>query len=97
MAGAYLKQPAQAGLRHHRLAPTQLGRQARLLSRLMVMAAAVWVCGLLPLLALAAAAAEGKGWEELTRMPAEEENAAVGTRWAVLVAGSNGFENYRHQ
>lgn len=26
-----------------------------------------------------------------------EDNDAVGTRWAVLIAGSNGYWNYRHQ
>ena len=32
-------------------------------------------------------------WDPIIRLPTEE-NA---TRWAVLVAGSNGFGNYRHQ
>jgi legumain len=27
----------------------------------------------------------------------EEEKDGVGTRWAVLVAGSSGYGNYRHQ
>jgi legumain len=61
------------------------------------------------LLALCACAAAGadasKGrWETVIRMPREEEPAtdeaeddAVGTRWAVLVAGSSGYGNYRHQ
>ncbi|KAL6850392.1 hypothetical protein ACP4OV_021019 [Aristida adscensionis] len=89
MAGACLKQPTPAGLRHHRLPPTQLDRQAKLLSRV----SRSWL--LLMAFAVAAAAVEGKGWEELIRMPAAEEN--VGTTWAVLVAGSNGFENYRHK
>ncbi|CAM0903617.1 unnamed protein product [Alopecurus aequalis] len=72
-----------------------------------------WVCGLLSLLAVAAAAAAAEGnAEPLIRLPtqtgldaaaapapspsaaAEEEGV---TKWAVLVAGSNGFENYRHQ
>ncbi|KAG8065469.1 hypothetical protein GUJ93_ZPchr0004g39211 [Zizania palustris] len=55
---------------------------------------------------------EGK-WEPLIRMPTEEGGDAeapapapasdpaapedVGTRWAVLVAGSSGYGNYRHQ
>lgn len=30
-------------------------------------------------------------------MPADEEEIDIGTRWAVLVAGSRGFGNYRHQ
>lgn len=34
-------------------------------------------------------------------MPIEREEAVeddeIGTRWAVLVAGSNGYANYRHQ
>lgn len=72
---------------------------------------AAWcLCGFLSLLAVAAAAAEGKGkWEPLIRMPTEKGDAAaaapaaaapadnVGTRWAVLVAGSSGYGNYRHQ
>jgi legumain len=62
--------------------------------------------------AAAAAAAEGNA-EALIRLPtlevqdaaaapapappaAGEEEEGV-TRWAVLVAGSNGYENYRHQ
>jgi legumain len=76
------------------------------------MAAAAWLCGLLWLLAHAAAvasAADGAegGWEPLIRMPtgkggdaaarAVEEDDEVGTRWAVLVAGSSGYGNYRHQ
>ncbi|CAM0903615.1 unnamed protein product [Alopecurus aequalis] len=72
-----------------------------------------WVCGLLSLLAVAAAAAAAEGnAEPLIRLPtqtgldaaaapAPSPSAAAGeegvTKWAVLVAGSNGFENYRHQ
>ena len=37
------------------------------------------------------------GWEPEIRMPAESEEDEVGTRWAVLVAGSSGYGNYRHQ
>jgi legumain len=70
-----------------------------------------WVCGLLSLLAVAAAAAGAEGnAEPLIRLPTQnehddaapapapsaEEEAGV-TRWAVLVAGSNGYDNYRHQ
>jgi legumain len=29
------------------------------------------------------------------RLPSEQD--VVGTRWAVLIAGSNGYYNYRHQ
>jgi legumain len=72
-----------------------------------------WVCGLLSLLAVATAAAAAEGnAEQLIRMPtqrgadvaaapapapsaAAEEDGA--TRWAVLVAGSSGYGNYRHQ
>jgi legumain len=76
-----------------------------------MMAAAAWLCGLLSLLTLAAAAlvadgAEGE-WEPLIRMPTAKgsdaasapaaEDDEVGTRWAVLVAGSFGYGNYRHQ
>ena len=27
----------------------------------------------------------------------QQEDGTVGTRWAVLIAGSNGYWNYRHQ
>ncbi|KAM0858963.1 hypothetical protein ACQ4PT_047496 [Festuca glaucescens] len=65
-----------------------------------------WVCGLLSLLAVAAAA-EGNA-EPLIRLPTQqnEHDAAPApapsaeegvTRWAVLVAGSSGYDNYRHQ
>uniref|UniRef100_A0ACD5UD43 Uncharacterized protein n=1 Tax=Avena sativa TaxID=4498 RepID=A0ACD5UD43_AVESA len=72
-----------------------------------------WVCGVLSLLAVAAAAAAAEGnAEPLIRLPAQKgldaaaaaapAPAAAGeeegvTRWAVLVAGSNGYDNYRHQ
>ncbi|KAF3942986.1 hypothetical protein CMV_030415 [Castanea mollissima] len=41
-------------------------------------------------------------WESGVRMPTEKDDAEdfdgeVGTRWAVLVAGSSGYGNYRHQ
>jgi legumain len=69
-----------------------------------------WVCGLLSLLAVAAAAATEGNAKPLIRLPTQnehdeaapapapsaEEEAGV-TRWAVLVAGSNGYDNYRHQ
>jgi hypothetical protein len=59
----------------------------------------------------ARANAEKGEWDPVIRMPGEKEPAAtvggeglddedddgVGTRWAVLVAGSNGYGNYRHQ
>ncbi|KAF0927892.1 hypothetical protein E2562_036809 [Oryza meyeriana var. granulata] len=56
---------------------------------------------LLQLLGLAAVAGAGR-WQEFLRLPSdggkeEEEEDAVGTRWAVLIAGSNGYYNYRHQ
>ncbi|KAK1663528.1 hypothetical protein QYE76_051687 [Lolium multiflorum] len=66
-----------------------------------------WVCGLLSLLAVAAAA-EGNA-EPLIRLPTQQNehdapapapapSAEEGvTRWAVLVAGSSGYVNYRHQ
>ncbi|KAK8963633.1 hypothetical protein KSP40_PGU011084 [Platanthera guangdongensis] len=41
------------------------------------------------------------GWESVIRMPTEATSSAgeeePGTRWAVLVAGSSGYGNYRHQ
>ncbi|OVA08065.1 Peptidase C13 [Macleaya cordata] len=42
-------------------------------------------------------------WESTIKMPTEkvetgeEDTDEIGTRWAVLVAGSSGFGNYRHQ
>ncbi|KAM0908369.1 hypothetical protein ACQ4PT_015521 [Festuca glaucescens] len=67
-----------------------------------------WVCGLLSLLAVAAAVAAAEGSAEpLIRLPTQDEHGAAPapapsaeegiTRWAVLVAGSSGYENYRHQ
>ena len=66
---------------------------------------------LLALCAAAGAGASKGKWETVIRMPGEEDPAtgrggegpeagdddAVGTRWAVLVAGSSGYGNYRHQ
>ncbi|CAI9093786.1 OLC1v1029362C1 [Oldenlandia corymbosa var. corymbosa] len=42
------------------------------------------------------------GWEPIIRSPVDDPESEVGeensgTRWAVLVAGSNGLSNYRHQ
>lgn len=49
------------------------------------------------LLVLVAAVA-GARWQDFLRLPSEDDDAAaVGTRWAVLIAGSNGYYNYRHQ
>ncbi|KAE8708636.1 hypothetical protein F3Y22_tig00110336pilonHSYRG00009 [Hibiscus syriacus] len=48
-------------------------------------------------------AARLKHWESGIRLPSEkdeprdEDDQELGTRWAVLVAGSAGFGNYRHQ
>ena len=77
------------------------------------MAMAVRWCVALLVVALAAAGAgaEEVEWDPVIRMPGEKEPAAargggrldeeaddgVGTRWAVLVAGSSGYGNYRHQ
>jgi legumain len=40
-------------------------------------------------------------WEQVIRLPDEPVDADVdeigGTRWAVLIAGSSGYGNYRHQ
>ncbi|RWR87505.1 Peptidase C13 [Cinnamomum micranthum f. kanehirae] len=42
--------------------------------------------------------ARSNPWDSAIRMPSEEADAEeIGTRWAVLVAGSSGYENYRHQ
>ncbi|CAM0903595.1 unnamed protein product [Alopecurus aequalis] len=73
-----------------------------------------WVCGVLSLLAVAAAVAAAEGnAEPLIRLPTQKGNDAAAapapapsaapaaqegvTRWAVLVAGSSGYGNYRHQ
>ncbi|EMS56335.1 Vacuolar-processing enzyme beta-isozyme [Triticum urartu] len=71
-----------------------------------------WCFALLLLLCAAARARAGADaskwkWDPVIRMPGEEEPATgdesseeedgVGTRWAVLVAGSSGYGNYRHQ
>ena len=57
---------------------------------------------LLLLLALWVASAVGREgtWNGRIVMPTEDENGDEpenGTRWAVLIAGSSGFGNYRHQ
>ncbi|KAG4171566.1 hypothetical protein ERO13_A12G217900v2 [Gossypium hirsutum] len=37
-------------------------------------------------------------WESgIIRLPSEKDDQQLGTRWAVLVAGSSGYGNYRHQ
>lgn len=39
-------------------------------------------------------------WDPLIRSPVDrddDETEGGGVRWAVLVAGSNGYGNYRHQ
>ncbi|MQL80215.1 hypothetical protein Taro_012674, partial [Colocasia esculenta] len=51
---------------------------------------------------LLAAAVKSGRWDALLRLPGaggrrKEHGEHVGTRWAVLIAGSNGYENYRHQ
>nr|P49045.1 RecName: Full=Vacuolar-processing enzyme; Short=VPE; Flags: Precursor [Glycine max]BAA06030.1 cysteine proteinase [Glycine max] len=48
----------------------------------------------------AAARPNRKEWDSVIKLPTEPVDAdsdEVGTRWAVLVAGSNGYGNYRHQ
>lgn len=35
--------------------------------------------------------------EEVGGSGGDDDDRKVGTRWAVLVAGSSGFGNYRHQ
>nr|GLL38021.1 cysteine protease [Ipomoea trifida] len=67
------------------------------------------VASLLLLTVSIVAVADGRGFLKLPSearrffRPAEEENReadgddSVGTRWAVLIAGSNGYWNYRHQ
>lgn len=35
--------------------------------------------------------------DSMAQSAAEADEQAKGTTWAVLVAGSNGYDNYRHQ
>ncbi|GKD89321.1 vacuolar-processing enzyme-like protein [Tanacetum coccineum] len=35
--------------------------------------------------------------DDFLRLPSEKSDDSVGTRWGVLLAGSNGYWNYRHQ
>ncbi|MQL80219.1 hypothetical protein Taro_012670, partial [Colocasia esculenta] len=48
-----------------------------------------------------AAAMKSRPWDAFLRLPTrgrgKENGEPVRTRWAVLIAGSNGYENYRHQ
>ncbi|GJM89924.1 hypothetical protein PR202_ga06153 [Eleusine coracana subsp. coracana] len=39
----------------------------------------------------------GARWQDFLRLPSSGDDDVVGTRWAVLIAGSNGYYNYRHQ
>ncbi|KAK1615012.1 hypothetical protein QYE76_020529 [Lolium multiflorum] len=48
-------------------------------------------------LVLLIAGVAGGPWQEFLRPQSDVDNDVVGTRWAVLIAGSKGFENYRHQ
>ncbi|KAG8060083.1 hypothetical protein GUJ93_ZPchr0002g25469 [Zizania palustris] len=73
--------------------------------------AARWCFALLLALSAAAEAGAKRTWEPVIRMPGEmeeestvprggddtDEEDGIGTRWAVLVAGSSGYGNYRHQ
>ncbi|CAN6336593.1 unnamed protein product [Urochloa humidicola] len=53
---------------------------------------------LLVQLLLLLSTAAGARWQDFLRLPSEGEGDAVaGTRWALLIAGSNGYYNYRHQ
>jgi legumain len=57
---------------------------------------------LLSALVLAVAHARAPLLDQTIRLPSQraaghEEEDSVGTRWAVLIAGSNGYYNYRHQ
>ncbi|PON53815.1 Peptidase C13, legumain [Parasponia andersonii] len=62
----------------------------------------VWVLVVVLILVGSGRAARFDRWESAIRMPTEKDEAEdldgeVGTRWAVLVAGSSGYGNYRHQ
>jgi legumain len=48
-------------------------------------------------LLLLVAGAAGGPLQEFLRPQSEQNEDVVGTRWAVLIAGSKGFGNYRHQ
>jgi legumain len=48
-------------------------------------------------LLLLIASVAGGPWQEFLRPQSDVDNDVIGTRWAVLIAGSKGFENYRHQ
>jgi legumain len=52
-------------------------------------------------LVLAVAHARAPRLEQTIRLPSQragqDDDDSAGTRWAVLIAGSNGFYNYRHQ
>jgi hypothetical protein len=70
------------------------------------MAARLCLVLLLPACLCAAVASARSHFEPGIRLPSEHMSAAsegdsaddsVGTRWAVLIAGSNGYYNYRHQ
>ncbi|KAL8139220.1 hypothetical protein V2J09_005241 [Rumex salicifolius] len=64
-------------------------------STLLLAAAAVLL--LLPLAAQGIISSVGR-WESILRMPsADPEAKKPATTWALLVAGSNGYGNYRHQ
>ncbi|CAN6327027.1 unnamed protein product [Urochloa humidicola] len=66
-----------------------MGTTTRLRCRLLLLLVQV-------LLLLSTAA--GARWQDFLRLPSEGEHDAVaGTRWALLIAGSNGYYNYRHQ
>lgn len=68
-----------------------------------------FVAGLLFLLSLWSLAVESRYVkEDVLKLPSEAskffhggaddtDGDSVGTRWAVLIAGSNGYWNYRHQ
>ncbi|EPS73966.1 asparaginyl endopeptidase [Genlisea aurea] len=50
------------------------------------------------LAAVALDSVDGRRWDPIIRWPFHRRGTPEnGTRWAVLVAGSNGFGNYRHQ
>lgn len=59
-----------------------------------------WVL-VLQIVAVLPSMATGR-WEPLIRSPVDDPESEDlvenrGTKWAILVAGSNGFQNYRHQ
>lgn len=60
------------------------------------------LCYFLLLLLDSSKVADGarRGWDSVLKMPTDhidDDSDAIGTQWAILLAGSSGYWNYRHQ